>query len=188
MVYLFLADGFEEVEALAVVDILRRADIDVHTVSVSDTKTVTAAQKVPVVADCLLSDVALDKTDMLILPGGMPGTANLAKSEALLELIRKAWDGGKHISAICAAPTVLAKAGILKGKKVICYPGFENELGDAVVEDKLVVQDGKLLTSKGPGTAFLFGYAIVDILKGPLASEAIRKAMIFDWAEVPKGY
>lgn len=181
MVYLFLAEGFEEIEALAVVDILRRADVTVKTVSVHDSKQVTAAHGITVFADILLDEVDLKRADMLVLPGGMPGTRNLAKSDKLIELIQEAERLDKYITAICAAPTVLAKAGVLKGKKAICYPGFENELEGAVIHDDLVVRDGKIITSKGPGTAMLFGYALVDILKGNLESDAIRKAMIFDW-------
>lgn len=181
MVYLFLAEGFEEIEAIAVVDILRRADVTVNTVSISDKKEVTAAHGVTVLADILIDEVDLKRADMLVLPGGMPGTRNLANSDKLIKIIQDAEAQDKYITAICAAPTVLAKAGVLKGKKAICYPGFEAELSDAVIHDDLVVRDGKIITSKGPGTAMLFGYALVDILKGNLESDAIRKAMIFDW-------
>lgn len=181
MVYVFLAEGFEEIEAISVIDILRRADVTVNTVSISDTKEVKAAHGITVLADILIDEVDLQRADMLFLPGGMPGTRNLAKSEKLIKIIQEADKAGKYITAICAAPTVLSKAGVLHGKKAICYPGFEAELEGAIIHDDLVVRDGKILTSKGPGTAMLFGYALVDILKGNLESDALRKAMIFEW-------
>lgn len=183
LVYLFLAEGFEEIEAIAVIDILRRANISLKTVSVHPSKNVTAAHGVTVVADILLEDVDLKIADMLILPGGMPGTRNLGKSDKLIELLVQAQEQDLYIAAICAAPTVLSKAGVLKGKKAICYPGFEAELEGAVIHDDLVVRDGKIITSKGPGTAMVFAYALVDILKGNLESDALRKAMIFDWVK-----
>ena len=181
MVYIFLAEGFEDIEAVAVIDILRRADVTVSVVSIHDKKEVTSAHGLTIVCDILLDEVNLHRADMLVLPGGMPGTRNLAKSKKLLTILELAQKDDKYIAAICAAPTVLAQAGLLTGKKAICYPGFEAELTDAVIHDDLVVRDGKLITSKGPGTAMLFGYALVDILKGNLESDAIRKAMIFDW-------
>ena len=183
MVYLFLAEGFEEIEAIAVVDILRRAGISLQTVSVHDSKNVKAAHGVTIEADILINEVDMNRADMLILPGGMPGTHNLAKSDKLMDLLREANERDIYLSAICAAPTVLSKAGLLQGKKAICYPGFEAELEGAVIHDDLVVRDGKLITSKGPGTAMVFAYALVDILKGNLESDALRKAMIFDWVK-----
>lgn len=183
MVYLFLAEGFEEIEAIAVVDILRRANITLKTVSIHDTKDVTAAHGVTIKADILLDEVNLQVADMLILPGGMPGTRNLAHSDQFVQLLKEANKLDLYLAAICAAPTVLSKAGLLSGKKAICYPGFEVELEGAVIHDDLVVRDGKIITSKGPGTAMVFAYALVDILKGNLESDALRKAMIFDWVK-----
>lgn len=182
LVYVFLAEGFEEIEAVSVIDILRRADITVNTVSVNDSKEVKAAHGITILADIFIDEVDLKKrADMIFLPGGMPGTRNLAKSDKLIQLIQEAEELDIYIAAICAAPTVLSKAGVIKGKKIICYPGFEAELEGAVIHDDLVVRDGKILTSKGPGTAMLFGYALVDILKGNLESDALRKSMIFEW-------
>lgn len=181
LVYVFLAQGFEEIEAISVIDILRRADVTVKTVSITNQKEVEAAHGITVLADILIDDVDMGLADMIFLPGGMPGSRNLAKSDKLIELIQEAQASDKYITAICAAPTVLAKAGVLKGRKAICYPGFESELTDAIIHDDLVVRDGKILTSKGPGTAMLFAYALVDILKGNLESDALRKAMIYEW-------
>ena len=183
LVYLFLAEGFEEIEAIAVVDILRRAGITLQTVSIHDTKNVKAAHDVTIEADILINEVDINRADMLILPGGIPGTHNLAKSEKLIELLKEANKRDLYLSAICAAPTVLSKAGLLQGKKAICYPGFETELEGAVIHDDLVVRDGKIITSKGPGTAMVFAYALIDILKGNLESDALRKAMIFNWVK-----
>jgi len=181
MVFIFLAEGYEDIEAVSVIDILRRADVTVNVVSIHDKLEVKSAHGLTIVCDSLLKDIDLQFADMLVLPGGMPGTRNLGKSDELIKLLQKAQKEDKYIAAICAAPIVLAQAGVLKGKKAICYPGFETELTDAIIHDDLVVRDGKVITSKGPGTAMLFGYALVDILKGNLESDAIRKAMIFDW-------
>ncbi len=181
VVYIFLADGFEEIEAIAVIDILRRAGVTVKSVSITDTLQVKAAHDITLMADITLTDVDLKAADMVILPGGMPGTRHLAGCAPLIDLLKEAYDNGLYVAAICAAPTVLAKAGLLKGKRAICYPGFEGELEGAIITDELVVKDGKIITSKGPGTAMHFGYALVDILKGNLESDTLRSGMIFDW-------
>lgn len=176
MVYVFLADGFEEIEALAPVDILRRAEVDVKTVSINDTLKVTGAHGITVCADILLKD-ALGKAEMLVLPGGMPGTLNLQKCELLCDMLEKA-DG--YVAAICAAPSVLGGLGLLKGEKATCYSGFEDKLEGAECVTDPVVVSGKVITSRGAGTAHLFGFTLLSLLKGEDVTEKLRKTMMYE--------
>ena len=173
MVYVFLADGFEEIEALAPVDILRRADVEVKTVSINDSFEVTGAHGITVCADILFGDVEKD-ADMLVLPGGMPGTVNLGNFEPLCDMLKKA---KCPIAAICAAPSVFGELGLLKGKKATCYPGFEDKLEGAEISDLPVVVSGNVITSRGAGTAHLFGFALLEILKDKETADSLKKAM-----------
>ena len=177
MIYLFLADGFEEIEALGCVDILRRAELDVSTVGVTG-KTVTGAHGVKVEADILVSECS-DDAEMVILPGGSTGTNNLAASEAVASLVRGAARRNAYVAAICAAPTVLGGLGLLEGKRAVCYPGLEGRLTGAKRCDKRVCVDGNYITSRGPGTTAEFSLAIVEILKDRAAAEKIRKGMLW---------
>lgn len=178
--YLFLADGFEEVEALTQVDLLRRADVDIKTVSITDSLEVVGRSRIKVTADEMWGDHDRDDADMLILPGGMPGTQYLMEHEGLRKLLKKAADDGKWVCAICAAPTVLADIGILEGKKATCYPGLESKLkGAEVVTDKEVVKSGKVITSRGPGTSTAFGLKLIDALKGDDCADMIRKDLVY---------
>ncbi len=162
MFYLFLADGFEEIEALAVVDILRRASVPVLTVGVTG-RHVEGAHKIKVEADIDMDMVEPDKMDGIILPGGMPGTTNLEKDAKLSNLIDFAAENDLWLCAICAAPLILGKKGLLAGKRATCYPGFESDLMGAILE-KQVCTDGKTITAQGPGAALPFAYAILDAL------------------------
>ena len=175
-VYVFLTEGFELVEALAVVDVLRRASIDVVTVSIMDKKTVMSAQKVEVVADTMFADNDYSKADVLFLPGG-PGTKGLEAHEGLVAVLKKHFADGKQLAAICAAPSVFGHLGFLEGKQATCFPGFENELTGAVETDLSVVTDGKMITGKGPGVAVDFALEIVARLCGQVESSKIRMAM-----------
>lgn len=175
---LFLTDGFEEIEALATVDILRRAGIVVTTVSTTGKVNVVGKNAVEVKADALFEEVFKDDADMLIIPGG-PGVANLDKHQGLKELIKEYNQKGKWIAAICAAPTILGKLGLLEEKNAICYPGCENDLTRAKLLDLPVVVDGNIITSKGPGTAFQFAFKIVEILKGKEKAEDVSKGMCY---------
>lgn len=181
MVYVFLADGFEEIEALATVDILRRAKIEVLTVSVSE-KTVHGAHGIDVVADITAKEFDITKPfDCVMLPGGMPGTKNLDKSPLVKEVLTKAAEENLIIAAICAAPLVLGKMGILKGKDAVCYPGFEKDLLGANVKSDFVVRDGLILTGKGPGVALEFAYCLCDMIKGETkTSSKLKKEMQCD--------
>lgn len=177
MVYVMLADGFEEIEALTVVDVLRRAGIEVSTVSISDSKTVTGSHKISVISDILLADADLEKADMVVLPGGMPGTENLYNNHELEKSLAQRVKNNKWIAAICAAPIVLGRRGYLKGLEAVCYPGFEEELAGASIKNDRVVISSNFITSKGPGTALDFALAIVSVLKDENIARKLRAGM-----------
>lgn len=180
---LFLADGFEEIEAIATVDILRRAGIDVSTVSITQKKNVVGKNGVPVTADSLFEEINASDVDMLIIPGG-PGVSLLNQHKELKELVKKYYKENKWIAAICAAPTIFGKMGLLEGKKAICYPGLEGELkGACVQKEAVVVHDGNIITSKGPGTTFEFALKIVEVLKGMDKAHEVAKNMIYHKGE-----
>lgn len=178
MVYFFLADGFEEIEALCPVDLCRRVGIDALTVSITDSREVTGSHGITVQADLTAKD-ALGDFDMIVLPGGMPGTVNLDASPLVQGAIDAALAKDKYIAAICAAPMVLGKRGILAGKNAICFPGFEQYLTGATVSEKRVVLDGKILTAAGMGVSHDFGLAIVEIFKGKEAAETLGSAVLY---------
>lgn len=177
-VALFLANGFEEIEALATVDILRRAQIPVETISVSDTKTVTGAHNVPVIADKLFQEADFSDVEVLVLPGGMPGAKNLNEHEELKELITKFNGEGKQIAAICAAPMVLGGLGLLKDKRATCYPGFEPELTGAQTTGENVVVDGNITTGRGPGLAFDFALRLVEQIAGLKTRQEVQNGLL----------
>lgn len=181
MIYMFLAEGFEETEALAPLDILRRAGLQVTTVGIGS-KTVMGAHGIPITAD--VTEEALSFTssslDAVILPGGMPGTTNLDASKTVHAAVDSAAECGALIGAICAAPMILGKKGLLDGKAAICYPGFEQHLKGALISDKKVVRDGNIITAKGMGVAVEFGLALTSALKGKDISENIRSAIMSD--------
>lgn len=179
MVYIFLAEGFEEIEALATVDILRRAEIDVETVSINDMHKVTGAHKIEIVADRLFSEIT-ESADMYILPGGMPGTVNLGAFSPLCKLLEKANEEGRFIAAICAAPSVFGQLGLLKGKKASCYPGFEEKLLGAEILTEPVVVSGNVITSRGAGTAHQFGFKLVELLKNAQLADSLKKGMLYE--------
>ncbi|MBQ9915160.1 MAG: DJ-1/PfpI family protein [Clostridia bacterium] len=178
MTYVFLADGFEEIEALSVVDILRRCQIEVQTVSITENKQVTGSHGIPLLADIVLTEADTDQAQALILPGGLPGSDNLQACKPLENALKKAAKEGRIVAAICAAPKVLGAFELLSGKKATCYPGFEKELLGATPVTEKVVQDGNAITSRGAGTAADFAFALADALGGN--SDPIRKGMLFD--------
>lgn len=180
MVYEFLADGFEMVEALSPVDVLRRAGIEVITVSIMKERVVTSSHKVGVVADIMLDEVKWDEAEALILPGGQPGTNNLAACEVLMAKVRDFAKAGKVIAAICAAPALtFGECGLLEGKKATCYPGMEEHLKGADFLAEEVVVDGNIITSRGMGTAIAFGLAIIEKLIDKATAEQIGKAIVY---------
>ncbi len=176
---IFLADGFEEIEALTVVDLLRRAEIGIDMVSIMEGRTVIGSHGIPVEADKLLSDIDFDAVDMIILPGGMPGTSNLDACEPLKDRIKEFADKGRKLAAICAAPTVYGKMGLLEGKRACCYPGREPDLLGADVQTTEVTRDGNFITSRGMGTAIPFGLAIIEEYLGADAAKEMAEKIVF---------
>ncbi len=177
MIYLFLADGFEETEALTPLDLIRRAGGEIRTVGVPGIR-VTGSHGITVEADMALSELTLDDSvEMLILPGGMPGTANLDSAPKVHEAIRFAAERGLPIGAICAAPSILGKLGLLSGHAAVCYPGYEDQLLGAEISAKPVVVDENLITAKGMGVALEFGLCLVEILFGEDESNRIRSSV-----------
>ena len=179
-IYLFLADGFETVEALAPADVMRRANLDVTTVSIMGRTTVLSAHGVGVVADCLFENADFSDADALVLPGGSQGTENLSAHSPLREVIKKADDEVKHIAAICAAPMVFGRMGLLDGRRATCYPGCDAELGKAKYTASSVEQDNNIITACGPAASFEFGFAIVDYFCGADVVAVIREQMRFN--------
>ena len=177
MVYCFLADGFEEIEAIAPIDILRRAEINVTTVGVTG-KTVNGRHGINVIADITADELDVcEGIEAVILPGGLPGATNLENSDKVQLMIDKANVCGAYLCAICAAPQILGHKGLLEGKCAIAYPGFEKELKGADISDEYVVTDGKFITAKGAGVAVEFGLEIVSAIKGKALSDSIRSAI-----------
>ena len=178
MVYVFLATGFEEIEALAPVDIMRRAGIEVTTVGI-DGKVISGSHDIKVVADITDAEFVYDDSvEMVILPGGIPGTPNLEKSVCVNNALDNANKDGKYIGAICAAPSVLGHKGLLRGKKACCFPGFEDQLIGATASQDRVVIDGNIITSRGAGTAYEFAYKIVETLKDKETADKITSSML----------
>lgn len=177
-ILLFLAEGFEEIEAVAPIDVFRRAGIDITTVSVSNKLTVTGAHGIGVNADVIFEKADFSGDLLIYLPGGMPGTTNLDNHAGLKKLIEKQAAKGATIAAICAAPSILGKMGLLKEKEAICYPGFESFLTDAKLAASTIVKSGNILTAKGPGVAIPFALKIVEELKGEDTAQQVANAMI----------
>lgn len=175
MIDLFLAEGFEEIEALATLDILRRAGLRAQTVGVAG-KQVRGAHGITVTADIAADEASTDGLEMIVLPGG-PGTSNLEASGTVQDLIGYAAENGLWLAAICAAPSILGHKGLLAGKRAVCYPGYEPELKGAKVEDTSVCVDGRLITGNGPGASFSFGLELVAALKGREAAEQVKNGM-----------
>lgn len=178
-VCVFFGTGYEEIEALTVVDILRRQKIDTQMVSVTGEKMVTGSHQIPVQMDCLIEDVDFDTVDVIVLPGGMPGTKNLEACEMLMEQVDAFAAAGKTVCAICAAPSILGHRGLLKGKKAIAYPGFEDELTGAVITCEPAVRDGNIITGRGMGCAIDFGLLILEYLEDKKAGDAMAEKIVY---------
>lgn len=176
-VYAFFADGFEEIEALTAVDTLRRAGLNVKIVSVTPDEIVVGAHDVSVLCDVNFNNCDFFDAGLLLLPGGMPGAATLDKHEGLRRLILDFVAKGKPVAAICAAPMVLGKLGLLKGKKATCYPGFEQYLEGAECVDVPAVRDGNIITGMGPGAALEFALAVVELVAGKEKADELAEAM-----------
>ena len=178
MVYVILANGFEEIEALCAVDVLRRAGAEVKAVGITG-RVAMGAHGIPVTCDTVFSELEEDMTpELLVLPGGMPGADNIDLFEGTDGLIKKTLEGGGYVGAICAAPLVLGKRGLLKGRRAVCFPGFEKYLTGAHITDSDVVRDGQFVTSKCMGTALPFAVELVSCLYGKEKAEKVRASVM----------
>ncbi len=176
-VYVFFAEGFEEIEGLTVVDMLRRVQIETVMVSVGETKTVTGAHGIAVLTDGVFTEYTYEDGIMAVLPGGMPGTNHLMAHEGLKDVLCTYQKEKKYLAAICAAPSVLGQHGLLEGRHATCYPGFEEKLLGATPLKDAVVMDGNVITSKGMGTAIAFGAALVSVLAGEEKADELLKSI-----------
>ena len=180
-VYAFLADGLEEVECLAVVDVLRRSGVEVTLVSVTGDRKVTGSHGIELGTDALFEDVNPDVADVLFLPGGMPGTNNLKAHMGLRAAVECANKQGRRIAAICAAPSILGSMGLLKGRTATCYPGFEDQLAGVSYTSQGVVTDGNITTGRGLGFALDMGLERIRLLQGPQQAQKIAAAIQYNW-------
>ena len=178
MVYLLLGTGFEETEAIAPLDLLRRAGVEVATVGING-KVVYGSHGIGIEANLELGQMDLTSLEMVILPGGLGGVASIKASQAALDAVRFAYENGKYVAAICAGPTILAQLGITDGKNATCYPGSESQMGSAIIhENAAAVTDGKIITGTSAGCAIPFGLQLIAALKGKEAAEAIAKQIV----------
>lgn len=178
-VYVMLADGFEEIEALAVVDVLRRGQVDTVMVSIMEERTVTSARAIQVIADTTLNHIQIEKEDMIVLPGGLKGVQLLEACKVLTEILKVHHEHKGWLAAICAGPSFPGKLGFYKGLKATCYPGFEHELQGACACIDDVVVDQHLITSRGAGVSLAFAYKILSVIKGDALTEKIKSAMLY---------
>lgn len=184
MVYILLADGFEEVEAITPVDALRRARVEVALVGVTG-MTVTGSHGVKVAADMALADIDPESCEAIVVPGGLRGVENIKASPEALRAVKACAEAGKYVSAICAGPTVLASLGITDGKSAVCYPGMEGEMGSANMRaGASAVTDGSVITGRSAGTAWDFAFAILSALRGPEAARRVSEAVHYDHLQV----
>lgn len=178
MVYVILAEGFEEIEALAPVDILRRGGVEVKLVTIKD-KTVIGSHGIVVESEMNIDEVKISEAECVFIPGGMRGVNNLLASDKVSALLSEAYASGAYVAAICAGPKVLSKAGLLSGKRATCYPGLESEVGADMTQESPVVIDGRIITSRAAGTAYHLGLALLEALKGSEAAEKVRAGIWF---------
>lgn len=179
-VYILLANGFEEIEGLTAVDLMRRAGIEINMVSITGNLEITGARNIKVIADMLIEDMG-DDGDMVILPGGMPGTNYLKESGAVKDVLMRYNEAGKYLAAICAAPTVLGFHGLLEGKNATCYPGCEDGLLGAIVPENpsTVIVDDRIITSRGLGTAIDFALKLIELLIDADKADEIAKSVVY---------
>lgn len=178
-VVVILADGFEEVEAMSIIDILRRAEIETIIAGLHDGP-VASTRKVKVIPDTVIDTMRAADFDMIVLPGGQPGSDNMNADVRVISLVKEFAQKGKLLGAICAAPIVLAKAGVLQGKHVTSFPAYQDHLGGGIYDETSVVMDGNIMTSRGPGTAFSFALAIVERLVSKEKAQKIKAAMLIE--------
>lgn len=176
---IFMADGCEEIEGLTVVDILRRTGLEIEMISINGTTSVTGSHGITFLTDAVFETVHFDDFDAIVLPGGMPGTLKLGEHEGVNQLIQQFASEGKLICAICAAPSVLGAAGILKNCRAVCHPGFEDKLTGAITSEDSVITDGNIITSRGMGTAIDFALAILRYLKDDAAVADLKQKLVY---------
>ena len=179
-VYIFLADGFEEIEALTAVDLLRRAQIYVDTVSITEEYTVHGAHGINVQTEDLFEEVNFVESDMIVLPGGMPGTLNLDAHSGVRRVVKDFFEEGKYIGAICAGPTVLANLGLLKGKRITCHPTVEQDIQGAVITKVPVTVDNNVITGRGAGAAVDFALKLIEVLAGSEKAKEIGETIAYE--------
>ena len=183
MVYMLLGTGFEETEAIAPLDLMRRAGIPVQTVGIND-KIVYGGHGIGIEADITLEEIDLSQMEMIVLPGGLGGVASIRASKNAMDAIRYAYENNKYTAAICAGPTVLADLGITDGKRAVCYPGCEENMGSAIIVNAPCLQDGEVITGASAGCAIPFGLALICALKGKDTAKAIEKQIVIRTQEV----
>ncbi|MCQ2419908.1 MAG: DJ-1/PfpI family protein [Clostridia bacterium] len=178
MVYIILGTGFEPIEAIAPCDILRRGGVEVKFAGIGGT-VVQAAHGITVQADCTVDEIEKENMEMIMLPGGMGGVNSMLGCESVLELVKFAWQNDRFVTAICAAPTIFAKLHITDGKKAVCYPGLEEKMGTALMQNCDAVRDGKLITGRAPGAAYAFGLALLEALRGADTAACVKKGLVY---------
>lgn len=177
MVYILLGTGFEETEAIAPLDLMRRAGIDVMTVGLNG-KVIYGSHKIGVEADIEIGELDLTNLDMIVLPGGLGGVASIRACQPALDAVRFAWENGKFVGAICAGPTVLADLGITDGKKAVCFPSCSDQMGSALLQTSASCIDGKLVTGTSAGCAVPFGLSLIEVLKGKDEADRIANQIV----------
>ncbi len=178
MVYIVLGTGFEEMEAVVPCDLLRRAGVETKFVGIGALE-ITGSRGIVVKADCTETEAKWSEAEMIVLPGGLGGVASILGSATVMDAVKNAYDTDRFVAAICAAPTILAKLGYTDGKKAVCYPGMEEEMGTALMENSGFVRDGKILTGRAAGSAFDFGLGLVEALRGTAVSEKIAAEVVY---------
>ncbi len=178
MVYIILGSGFEPIEAIAPCDILRRGGVEVRFAGIGG-RVIQAAHGITVQADCTVDEIRKEDMEMIMLPGGMGGVHSMLGCESVLELVKYAWEHDRFVTAICAAPTILAKLHITDGRKAVCYPGLEEQMGTAIMQNADAVCDGKIITGRAPGAAYNFGLALLAALKGEQTAADVKKGLVY---------
>ncbi|MBQ3000819.1 MAG: DJ-1/PfpI family protein [Oscillospiraceae bacterium] len=186
MVYMFLGTGFEETEAIAPLDLMRRAGIEVKTVGLNG-KIVYGSHGIGVEADILPEEADPSDLEMIVLPGGLGGVASICANAWAMDTLRYAYESGKFIAAICAAPTILAQLGITDGKHATCYPGCEENMGSAKIENAASIRDGKVITGTSAGSATAFGLSLIRVLRGEAAANTVAEQIVIRTQEVTYG-
>lgn len=178
MVYIVLGTGFEEMEAVVPCDLLRRAGVDARFVGIGGT-CIRGSRGITVQADCTQEEAQWEQAEMIVLPGGLGGVESIMNSQIVMDAASRCYESGKYLAAICAAPTILAKLGYTDGKQACCYPGMEEEMGSALMQNTGCVQDGKLITGRAAGSAFDFGLALITALKGEEKARQVAAEVVY---------